>query len=172
VNPSPNLRSPPEAELYTAIGPLEGANLSVGRGTATPFELFGAPWIDGRRLAARLEACKLPGVSFAPVSFRPTSSQFAGSLCGGVSVRLLDRSRLQGCRTAVTILSELSRLYPEQCQIEGTARLFGTKTVPGAIRAGRSPEEIVAGWKSDLDAFDLTRSKYLLYPATPQGARL
>lgn len=169
VDPSPNIRKPEEAVLYSSLGLLEGANLSVGRGTATPFELVGAPWIDGRSLAARLEACNLPGISFAPTTFRPGSSVYAGTVCGGVAVRLTDRTKLQSCRAAVTILGALASLYPQQCQLEGTARLFGTKQVPAAIRRGNGTDEIVAVWDPDLRAFDEKRRKYILYPTVPKG---
>ncbi|HEU4754027.1 MAG TPA: exo-beta-N-acetylmuramidase NamZ domain-containing protein, partial [Armatimonadota bacterium] len=144
VNPSPNIRNPREAELYCGIGLIEAANLSVGRGTDTPFERLGASWIDGRKLAAELNRRRIPGLSFTPVAFTPTTREFQGQLCGGVDIRLLDREKLDGCRTAIEIMDALVRLFPrEQAQIERTRNLWGTERIPQAVLAGRPVEEIV-----------------------------
>src|SRR5262249_364484 len=94
INPSPNLRSLTAATLYPGVGMVEGANVSVGRGTDTPFELLGAPWIKGRELAAYLNARNISGVRFVPVSFTPSDSIYKGQLCSGVNIVLLDRSVL------------------------------------------------------------------------------
>jgi uncharacterized protein YbbC (DUF1343 family) len=153
VDPSPNIRSPLEAELYAGIGLLERANVSVGRGTDTPFERFGAPWIDGTRLAAELNRRRLPGLSFSGIRFKPVSSVYKDEQCGGVNVRLLDREAFEGCRTAIEILDALVRLYPRQAKIDRTAGMFGT---------ARIPQEI-ASYREEARTFRDLRQKYLLY---------
>src|SRR6185369_14552788 len=91
TNPSPNMRSLTEAALYPGVGLLEMTNLSVGRGTDTPFEVVGAPYIDDLKLAAKLNRLGLVGVRFVPIRFTPSASVFKGKLCGGVSILLIDR---------------------------------------------------------------------------------
>jgi uncharacterized protein YbbC (DUF1343 family)/CubicO group peptidase (beta-lactamase class C family) len=165
VNPSPNIRDLNEAALYPAIGLLEAANVSVGRGTDRPFELFGAPWIDDVQLSEALNDLHLPGLSFTPLRFTPTSSIYAGKECGGVSVQLLDRDALEGARSAVEILATLQRLYPKGApDVMGTKGMFGTTAVPEAILAGKPASDIVASWQKDVADFKRARAKYLIYP--------
>ncbi len=163
VDPSPNLRNSRQAELYAGIGLLEAANLSVGRGTDTPFERFGAPWIDGPRLAAELNRRALPGLSFTPVRFTPRGSVHQGQACEGADVRMLDRDRFEGVRTAIEILDALVRLHPDQAKIERTGAMFGSDRVPQAILARTPVPEIVATYQPDLRAFRQRREPYLLY---------
>ncbi len=165
VNPSPNIRSQTEATLYAAVGPIEAARLSVGRGTDHPFERLGAPWIeDDVELAALLNARGLPGLSFIPVQFVPTTREYQGELCRGVMVQLLDRDRMEGIRTAVTILDVLTRRYgAEALNPAATAPMFGTRKVPADVVAGRNVDEIVAGWRADVERFRAERAPYLLY---------
>src|SRR5262249_39634948 len=93
TNPSPNMRSLTQALLYPGIGLLETTNVSVGRGTDTPFEVVGAPWMEGRRLAAELNDRDLPGVRFVSVRFTPRSSVHAGKSCGGINIVIVERRR-------------------------------------------------------------------------------
>jgi uncharacterized protein YbbC (DUF1343 family) len=164
VNPSPNIRSPLQAELYAGIGLLEGANLSVGRGTPAPFERFGAPWIDGERLARELRRRDIPGVGFTPIVFTPTASVYQGQQCGGVRVRPVDRDAFQGTRMAIEVLDALNRLYPGKVKLADTHRWFGTRRIPAAIAAGRSPASIVESYQADMETFRRLREPYLLYP--------
>jgi uncharacterized protein YbbC (DUF1343 family)/CubicO group peptidase (beta-lactamase class C family) len=163
VDPSPNIRNTREAELYPGIGLLERANVSVGRGTDTPFERFGAPWIDGNRLAQELNRRRLPGLAFTPVSFRPNASVFQGQLCGGCDVRMLDRDAFDGCRSAVEILDALVSLFPNDAKIDRTHHMWGTADVPRAILAGKPVGQIVASYQPAIREFQRQRQPYLLY---------
>jgi len=163
VNPSPNMRNLIQATLYPGIGAIEATNLSVGRGTDTPFEHVGAPWIDGARLAAELNARNIDGVRFYPESFTPTSSKYRGEVCQGVFMVVSDRLALRPVRVGVEIAAALYRLYPQQFQIEAAARLIGSRAVIKRIQSGEDPASIAAGWASDEARWRLLRAKYLLY---------
>ena len=164
VNPSPNIRDLTEATLYAAIGPIELAKLSVGRGTDRPFELFGAPWIeDDVELAGLLNARSLPGLTFVPAQFTPDTREFKGQLCRGVAVQLLDRNAMEGMRTAATILDVLVKRYgAETVGLSRTNRLFGNGSVPEAIAAGTAPEKIAESWQAGVDRFRRERERYLM----------
>ena len=118
INPSPNMRSLTQATLYPGIGAIEFSNISVGRGTDTPFERIGAPWIDGLALAAALNARDIPGVRVYPIRFTPASSVYAGQACGGVSFIVTDREALRPTRLGVEVASALARLYPAAVQAQ------------------------------------------------------
>ena len=162
INPSPNMRNMVAASLYTGIGAIEASNLSVGRGTDSPFEQFGAPWIDGPRLAADLNRRKLPGVRFYPVSFTPASSRFANELCHGVFIIVTDRDQLRPVRVGAEVASALYRLFPDSFEVDKVGRLFGADTV-SRIRAGEDPAAIAASWSRAESAWRLLRSKSLKY---------
>jgi uncharacterized protein YbbC (DUF1343 family)/CubicO group peptidase (beta-lactamase class C family) len=163
-NPSPNLRSVTEALLYPGIALLEATNVSVGRGTDTPFERVGAPWIQGPRLAAALTATALPGVSFKATAFTPTSSTFAGKACEGVEIRIDDRTAFDPIRAGLTVARALIALYPGDFQPKGLLLLLGNQAAYDALVRGDPIESIVAGWSSPLAAFAAVRARYLLYP--------
>ena len=163
VNPSPNMRSLVQATLYPGIGAIEATNLSVGRGTDTPFEHIGAPWIDGVRLAEELNARRIDGVRFYPESFTPTGSKFKGETCQGVFMVVTDRLALRPVRVGVEIASALYRLYPSQFQIEATVRLVGSRDVIKRIQSGEDPAAIAASFSRDEARWRLLRAKYLLY---------
>ena len=164
ANPSPNMRNMVAATVYPGIGALEGTNLSVGRGTDTPFEQVGAPWINGPALAGALNASAVPGVRFYPVTFTPASgAKLGGQACQGVFLIVTDRDRLQPVRVGLELASALSRLYGQQFRLEDAALLFGSKATIGKIRAGDSPASIAASWAGDEAKWRLTRAKYLLY---------
>jgi uncharacterized protein YbbC (DUF1343 family)/CubicO group peptidase (beta-lactamase class C family) len=163
VNPSPNLRNLTEAILYPGVGMVEGANVSVGRGTATPFELLGAPWINGEEFVSYLNDRKIQGVQFVPVEFTPNSSQFRNQLCHGVQMILLDRQILDSPALGVEIASVLYRLYSRSFQIDKTLGLIGSREVLQAIKDGQDPTSIVLNWQGPLEQFSKLRSKYLLY---------
>lgn len=163
VPPSPNLRNLPGATLYPAVEPLRAGGVSVGRGTPTPFELFGAPWIRSRELQRYLESRRIPGVRFKRVRFRPTADVRTGQLCHGLRLQVTDREALDVGRLGVELLAALWRLYPQQFDLGKTIRLLGSQHTLERIRAGDDPEAIVKGWEAELEAFKKMRAQYLLY---------
>jgi uncharacterized protein YbbC (DUF1343 family)/CubicO group peptidase (beta-lactamase class C family) len=162
VNPSPNMRNMVAASLYTGIGAIEASNVSVGRGTDSPFEQLGAPWIDGPRLAAELNRRNLPGVRFYPISFTPTSSRFANELCRGVFIIVTDRERMRPVRVGLEVASALYRLFPTTFEVDKVGRLFGADTVR-RIRGGEDPGAIATAWSRAESGWRLLRAKYLKY---------
>ncbi len=163
VRPSPNLRSLNEEILYPGVGMVEGANVSVGRGTGTPFQLLGAPWIEGWKLAAYLAARDIPGVVFAPVRFVPTASRYKGRHCQGVRILLASRRALRSGLLGIELISALHRLYPRQFDLRATLGLIGSRRVLEAIEAGEDPRAIARSWRRPLRAFLAMRRRYLLY---------
>ncbi len=163
VNPSPNLRSLTEATLYPGVAMIEGANVSVGRGTDTPFEVVGAPWIKSRELAAYLNARAIQGVRFIPIVFTPSSSNFAGETCQGVNLLILDRNTLDSPELGIELASALHKLYPNDFKLEKMADLLVNQTVFEALAAGEDPRRIAEEWQESLQAFVRLREKYLLY---------
>lgn len=161
VNPSPNLRSLTGNTLYPAVELLRAGGVSVGRGTATPFELFGAPWVDGDMLAAYLEARHIPGVRFHPTKFAPTEDVHANEICRGVRLEVTEREKLDVGQLGVELLSALWKLHREQFQLEKCIRLLGSKETLERLREGDEPDEIAEEW--ELEAFKALRAKYLLY---------
>jgi uncharacterized protein YbbC (DUF1343 family)/CubicO group peptidase (beta-lactamase class C family) len=160
--PSPNLRSVAQAVLYPGVALVEGTNVSVGRGTDTPFEVVGAPWIDDR-LAARLAAESLEGVAFASTQFTPTSSNYAGKDCTGVRLAVTDRAGFEPIRTGVAIARALQELYPASWKPDKLNGIIANRGVTNAILSGHSLSDIESMWKADLDSFRNRRKKYLLY---------
>ena len=164
INPSPNLRNLTEETLYPGVCLLEGANVSVGRGTDTPFEIVGAPWIDSRALATYLNGKKIQGVRFLPMDFKPLSGIFVGEVCHGVQIVLIDRQALEPTEMGVELLAALLRLSPQNFKLDGTLHLVGSHKVLESIRAGESPSRIWYDWQEDLEKFKRVRAQYLLYP--------
>ena len=166
INPSPNLRDLEEATLYPALGLVESTNISVGRGTDTPFEVFGAPWIEARALAQFLNHRFLPGLRFFPVDFTPQKPYpYAGELCHGVRVLLTDRNVLDAPELGLEIASALHRLYPEKFQLEKMKTNLANQSILDDLAAGRDPQRIAESWLPALDAFEQERQKVLLYSA-------
>lgn len=163
VNPSPNMRNLIQATLYPGIGAIEASNISVGRGTDTPFEQIGAPWIDGTVLASVLNARHLPGIRFYPVRFTPTSSKYANEACGGVFMVVTDREALRPVRVGLEIVAALNRLYPGQYKIDPGDRLFGSRASVTRVLAGEDPAQVSQAWAGDEARWRLLRAKYLLY---------
>jgi uncharacterized protein YbbC (DUF1343 family)/CubicO group peptidase (beta-lactamase class C family) len=163
VNPSPNLRDMVEATLYPGVGIIEGANVSVGRGTDTPFEIVGAPWIKGRELAAYLNAREIQSVRFIPVSFTPSSSNFAGQRCEGINLIVLDRNLLDATELGIELASALHKLYPGDFKLDRLSDLLVNSTVLQSIDEGEDPRRIVQDWQPRLEEFLQARQKYLLY---------
>jgi uncharacterized protein YbbC (DUF1343 family)/CubicO group peptidase (beta-lactamase class C family) len=163
VNPSPNMRNLVEATLYPGIGAIEGSNVSVGRGTDTPFEQIGAPWIDGVALSDALNGRHLPGVRFYPVRFTPTASRYANESCGGVFMIVTDRTTLHPVRLGLEVAAMLQKMYGSKYEFDTTERLFGLKDGIARIRAGEDPSAIVTSWAAGEAKWRLMRNKYLLY---------
>jgi uncharacterized protein YbbC (DUF1343 family) len=163
INPSPNMRNMIQASLYPGIGSIEFTNISVGRGTDTPFEQIGAPWIDGVALAAALNARRLPGIQFYPIMFTPTSSKYAKERCQGVFMLVTDRLALRPLRVGIEIASALSKMYPGKYVIDPNDRLLGSPQLIARIQAGDDPAELAASWAADEGRWRLLRTKYLLY---------
>jgi uncharacterized protein YbbC (DUF1343 family)/CubicO group peptidase (beta-lactamase class C family) len=163
VSPSPNLRTLAEAILYPGVGMVEGADVSVGRGTSTPFELLGAPWINGEELALYLNDRKIQGVRFMPIEFTPNHSQFKNQLCQGVRILLLDRQVLDSPALGIELTSALHRLRPKDFQLDKALGLIGSREVLQAIKDGQDPSTIVQNWQGALEKFCKLRSKYSLY---------
>jgi len=163
INPSPNLRSATEAALYPGVALVEGTNLSVGRGTDTPFELLGAPWIKGKELATYLNAREIAGVRFVPISFTPSSSNFAGEKCQGVNIVLLNRNVLDAPELGVELASALHKLYPQPWQMARMIEILANQAVFDAIARDEDPRRIAQDWQERLQQFMKIREKYLIY---------
>jgi len=163
VSPSPNLRSLTEAALYPGVALVEGTNVSVGRGTETPFELLGAPWIKSRELAQYLNARNISGVRFVPVSFTPSASNYSGQKCEGVNILLTDRNGFDAPELGIELASALHKLYSEQYHMERMSELVVNQPVYDAIVAGEDPRHVAADWQERLEKFQQMRQKYLIY---------
>ncbi len=163
INPSPNLRSLAEAALYPGVALAEGANVSVGRGTATPFEVVGAPWIDSLKLARYLDREQIPGVGFEPEDFIPEAEPYKGQRCHGVRIELIDRDKLDSPALGIEIISALLRLYPAKFRVAQTLGLIGSRRVLDDVKRGDNPKTIAHEWTRRLTAFRSMRAKYLLY---------
>jgi uncharacterized protein YbbC (DUF1343 family)/CubicO group peptidase (beta-lactamase class C family) len=163
TNPSPNMRSLNEAILYPGLGLIETSNISVGRGTGTPFELVGAPWMHAADLARYLNARELAGVRFVPVRFTPTSSIHANQICDGVNILIADRNALDAPEVGIEIAAALHTLYPDKYKLEGVDTLLVNRDTLNALKAGEDPRRIAEQWQDEIQEFEKGRAKYLLY---------
>ncbi len=163
TNPSPNMRSLTEAMVYPGIGLLEATNLATGRGTDTPFERVGAPWIDPRAFASAMNAEKIPGARFLPIEFVPKERQYAGARCGGVYIVIDDWSRFDPLRLGIAMASRLHALYPDSWKPEGLLKLLCHRATYEKILAGKPVSTIMVQWESDLARFRQIRQRYLIY---------
>lgn len=163
TNPSPNMRSLTEATLYPGIGLLETTNVSVGRGTDTPFEIVGAPYIDGQKLAAYLNGRNLSGARFVPVKFKPNASVFANQELGGINIVVTNRAAFNSVETGIEIAAALRKIYPNDWQAEKYNRLLVNAETFEKIKRGDAPEDIEKSWTNDLLTFKQRRAQFLLY---------
>ncbi|MEO8796552.1 MAG: exo-beta-N-acetylmuramidase NamZ domain-containing protein, partial [Polyangiaceae bacterium] len=166
-NPSPNLRSSTEALLYPGVALLEGANVSVGRGTDTPFEVVGAPWIDGKTLAKTLARDGLVGITFMATTFTPSSGTFSNQMVSGVKLTVTDRTHIDPVRVGLAIARSLQVDWPGSWKLEGIAGSVANAKTMQALAAGKSDADVQATYAADLTAFRTKREKYLLYAAGP-----
>ena len=162
-NPSPNMRSLTEATLYPGIGLLETTNLSVGRGTDTPFEIVGAPWIDGQKLASFLNARKIAGVRFVPLRFTPNASVFKNEECNGINIIITDRQRFRSVTTGIEIALALRKLFPSDWKINNYIRLLVNADTLERIKRADSIDEITNSWQQGLNEFRRAREQFLIY---------
>jgi uncharacterized protein YbbC (DUF1343 family) len=163
INQSPNMRNLTEALLYPGIGLLETTSLSVGRGTDTPFEVIGAPYIDDGALAAALNEAGLQGIRFVPITFTPSTSVFKEKLCHGVNMIITDREHFRPVDAGITIALTLQKMYPNDFGLEKFNRLLVHEPTINAIRDQKSLASIKALWSADLAEFRARREKFLLY---------
>ena len=163
VSPSPNMRNLTEAILYPGIGMIEATNVSVGRGTDTPFEMIGAPWIVPLDLARYLNAREIGGVRFVPVYFTPSVSMFADEKCGGVNIVLTDRNSVDGPELGLELASALEKLYPDQFKLSGLDTLMVNKSSFDAVAAGEDPRRVADDWRDAQERFKAIRAHYLMY---------
>ena len=163
INPSPNMRNLYEAVMYPGIGAIEGTNISVGRGTDTPFEQVGAPWVDGPKLSDELNSRHLAGVRFYPVRFTPASGKLANQECQGVFIVVTDRDAVRPVRVGLEMASALVKLFPGKFEVDAAQRLFGSAANLNRIKANDDPAAVAASWSAAEAHWRLMRAKYLLY---------
>jgi uncharacterized protein YbbC (DUF1343 family) len=171
IMPSPNMPTLDTALVYPGACLIEGTNVSEGRGTTRPFELIGAPFIDGADLAARLNSYHLPGVTFRDASFIPTFSKFANELTHGIQIHVTNRNVYKPFETGLYIVKTIHDMYPDHFQFRTPSsngisyfdNLVGNGSIRDGIENGKSVEEMEASWQKDLDKFMKVREKYLLY---------
>ena len=163
VNPSPNLRSLRAATLYPGVELLQFTNVSVGRGTDTPFEWIGAPWIKPKQLAAYLNARLISGVRFVPVEFTPTAATNAGKLCGGVQIIVVNREIVDAPEMGIEMISAIHKLYPTEFDVSKVNTLLANQAAFQQLQAGVDPRRIAEDWRDGVEKFMQVRAKYLIY---------
>jgi len=162
INTSPNMRNLKQAFLYPGVGLVEFA-VSVGRGTDTPFEVVGAPYVDDRRFAEELNRAGLPGITFVPIRFTPTASVFKDQACGGVYLMLNDREACRVVDVGILLASTLQRQHPKDFPLTKISTLLQHPATVEAIRSGKPLAEIKALWSTDLAEFQARRGSFLIY---------
>lgn len=163
LQPWRHLRTLAAAVLYPGVAWVEGANLSVGRGTDRPFEWVGAPWIESARWLQAVRAQSLPGLGFDAIGFQPSSGPYRGERCQGLQIRLLDRDRIDAPLLGLALVRSLSQLWPTTFQLDRTLALIGSADVLQGLRDGLSLQAVAARWQAPLDAFLDRRQPNLLY---------
>jgi len=168
---SPAMPSLETAIVYPGACFIEGTDISEGRGTALPFQVTGAPWIDGYELAGKLNRVDLPGIRFRPVSFIPTASKYAGDECSGIQWHVMDREAFLPVLTGLKVIEAIRNLWPEEFEfrkpgIDGRYffdLLSGTDKLRMGLESGRTAEDIASDWTEGIEKFHSTREKYLMY---------
>jgi uncharacterized protein YbbC (DUF1343 family)/CubicO group peptidase (beta-lactamase class C family) len=163
VNPAPAIHDLNQALLYPAVALIEGTNISVGRGTDTPFEVIGAPWVSARRLAIYLNARKIAGARFVPVNFTPNSGPYARQSCEGVNIMVTDRDTLDAAELGFELASALHTLAPLGFDMARVNQVLANKLAFAALEAGEDPRRIADDWRDGLGEFQQVRKKYLIY---------
>jgi uncharacterized protein YbbC (DUF1343 family) len=157
------MRSLTAAALYPGIGMIEASNISVGRGTDTPFELVGAPWVKSIDLARYLNGRAIAGVRFIPTEFIPDNSLYAHETCGGIRIVITDRNLLDAPELGIEVAAALQSLYPGEFKVDGVDTLMLNKQSMDALVAGQDPRRIAEQWRENLERFEALRAKYLIY---------
>ncbi|MGB6111990.1 MAG: exo-beta-N-acetylmuramidase NamZ domain-containing protein, partial [Acidobacteriaceae bacterium] len=164
VNPSPNLHNLNQATMYSGLGLIESSNISVGRGTDTPFSWIGAPWIDAVQLGAALNLRMIPGIRFVPVTFTPQAPyMYAGQVCQGVQFVITNRNVLNGPEVGIEIASMLHKLYPTQYHLEKIEPLLVNQATLKALEDHVDPETIADSWRDGIEQYKERRTAYLIY---------
>src|SRR6266566_4204107 len=163
IPPSPNLRTMKGSIAYPGLEILQNAGVSVGRGTEAPFEEFGAPWIDGEKVAAALDTIHLPGLRFVAQPFIPVSGLYAGRRCGGVAIRIVDRAAVRAMRMGLEIAILLEKMYPENFDASKSIALLGNAETVQKLKDGVPAADIVISWQPAVTEYDKTRRRYFLY---------
>jgi len=171
VLPSPNMPTLDTALVYPGAALIEGTNVSEGRGTTRPFELIGAPFINGLELANQLNGLNLPGVKFRSASFEPTFSKFQGELCNGIQIHVTDKEKYEPVLTGIAVVKAIHDLYPSDFQFraensQGISyfdQLIGNGWVRSDIENRVSLQDIQSKWQKGLEDFMKIREKYLIY---------
>lgn len=163
VNPSPNMRNMNAAILYPGLCLLEGTGVSVGWGTDRPFEIIGAPWIEPRRFAAALREVRLAGVDFVPIFFTPDERKHSGEECGGVNISITHREKIHSVLVGLTIISVLSRLYPDDFEMDPVLDFLGNTEAMQRLRSGMSPAEVLQAGRKEFEEFMDKRRNFLIY---------
>ena len=163
VDPSPNMRGPTQALLYPGVGLLETTNLSVGRGTDTPFEVLGAPWMDGPKLARAIHAARVPGLRCVPILFSPTTSKHAKKKCSGVRFVITNRSVFDPIRLGIELACALRRLHRKAWDMTRYNRLLANREVFDLIAKGKRPATILQAIQKQVGPFYQRRARFLLY---------
>jgi uncharacterized protein YbbC (DUF1343 family) len=166
VPPSPNIRTPTGALLYPGMGLFEATNISVGRGTDSPFERVGAPWIDGPLLEGHLNALQMPGVRFTHTVFEPGEDPYVGHLCSGVRVEVVDPRLIRPVDIFIQMACALREMYPDRFVLrwDEIARVTGTHDFEILYKAGKTAADIQDVFHKSADTFSKNRKTYLLYP--------
>ena len=165
IIPSPNMPTLDTAIVYPGQVYLEGTNISEGRGTTKPFEVFGAPWIDGYELTKRLNEHNLQGIMFREAWFTPTFSKYEGELCGGTQIHVMDRNQYRPFESALYIIKTIMTTYPKNFKfhVEYLDKIVGTSKLREALQKGTDIKDIVKSYQADLNNFSELRRSYLLY---------
>jgi uncharacterized protein YbbC (DUF1343 family) len=171
VNPSPNMRSMSAAILYPGVCLLEPTNVSVGRGTDRPFEVFGAPWIEPRRLAAEFEKSGIPGIKAVPLIFTPSADIHQGKACGGLSLSVTDPYKVNSVLLGLSLISILHHLYPHEFEIKRVIGLLGNTEALKRLEAGEPPDRVLKAGDASLREFLSKRHKILIYDVGARGKK-
>jgi uncharacterized protein YbbC (DUF1343 family)/CubicO group peptidase (beta-lactamase class C family) len=163
VNPSPNLRDLNQVTLYPGVALIEQTNVSVGRGTDTPFEVVGAPWASAKRLAAYLNGRNIAGVRFLPTTFTPTSGPYAHQQCEGIQIVVINREVLDAPELGLELAAALHDAAPTGFDIGHMKALLANQAAFTALQAGQDPRRIADDWRDGVEQFVQVRKKYLIY---------
>ncbi|MBI1896461.1 MAG: DUF1343 domain-containing protein [Acidobacteria bacterium] len=163
INPSPNIRNVTQAALYPGVCLLESRQISVGRGTDTPFQLIGAPWYRAREIAAYLNGRELRGVRFVHRRFTPSASVYKNQECEGIDILLVNREVFDPVLLGMELLSATLRFHGDTFELKGVMRLLGNDEAAARLKNGQTGREVLEAMRGQTEEFRKVRAKYLLY---------